>query len=65
MTANKTQIFNKLAVLGLWTLLLVGTITNGLDVLGMLLTGATLDTITTIIKNISMVILGISCKHSS
>ena len=60
MTENKTQIFNKLAVLGLWTLLLVGTITNGLDVLGMLLTGATLDTITTIIKNISMVILGIS-----
>lgn len=60
MTDKKTQIFSKLAVIGLWTLLLVGTITNGMDVLGKLLIGSTLDTLTSIIKNLSMVILSLS-----
>lgn len=60
MTDKKTQIFSKLAVIGLWTLLLVGTITNGMDVLGKLLIGSTLDTLTSIIKNLSMVILALS-----
>lgn len=60
MADKKTQIFSKLAVVGLWTLLLVGTITNGIDVLGKLLTGSTLDSITSIIKNLSMVILALS-----
>ena len=60
MAYKKTQKFRELAVIGLWTLLLVGTITNGIDVLGKLLIGSTLETLTSIIKNLSKVILALS-----